>query len=127
VDSPIIDEILLYIDDDVNMNEDGYSYGVLSITKKRPSIYQVNGDKNVFYKVGSMFLYQHHTYMADEFLPLYNNGIRYEIKDKEPIHFFIAEGNTYKFNSFAGLKKYGDTMVIRKLSGAIEEEGRYIR
>lgn len=125
-DSAIIKEILLYPDvstliENVNTEDD-----VLSINISSADLYGVNGGKNRFAQLGNRYLFQYDLYFSDEFWPLHNNGLIYENKEDEPIKFFIAEGNTYKFNTFGGLKTYGDTVIVEKLDGPIEKEGKYI-
>lgn len=123
-DSATIKEILLYSDvSTINENTEG---GVLSINIAGANLHGVNGGKNRFTKLGNWSLFQYDLYFSDEFWPLYNNGMIYETKEDEPIKFFIAEGSTYKFNTFGGLKAYGDTVIVEKLDGPIEKEGKYI-
>lgn len=124
-DSLIIEEVLLYIDDEIDMNDGKYNNGVLSIHPNTANIMSSNGGRHIFTKLGKRVLFQHDFYMTDEFRLLYNNGFNYESKNEEPIKFFIAEGNSYKFNTFAGLKAYGDTVIVEQLNGNIKKEGVY--
>ena len=124
-DSPNIEEIILYIEDGVNMNDATYNNDVLSIHTKIPDILYPNGGRNIYTKLGRRILFQHSSYMTDEFRSLYNNGFNYEQKEDEPIKFFIAQGNKFKFNTYAGLKVYGDTIIVEKLDGIVEKEFIY--
>lgn len=122
----VIRELLLYIDKGINMRHLAYNHEVLTIHIDNPKLLEAVGGRESFIKIGDFTLLQTRANTGDDFLDLYNNGMVYNNKEEEPIQFFIAEGNTYKFNTFGGLKAYGDTIIVEKLDGPIEKEGRYI-
>lgn len=123
-DSIMNKEILLYFN--VGIENESTNGAVLSILLEQPHLYGVDGGNSQFTKLGNLFLFQHNPNRSDEYWPLYNNGLTYVNKQDEPIRFFIAKGNTYKFNTFGHLKVFGDTIIIEKLDGAIEKEGVYV-
>lgn len=122
-----IRELLLYVDKRINMRHQvAHNTEVLTIHIDEPRLLEAVGGRESFIKIGDFILLQTIANTGDDFLDLYNNGMAYDSKEEEPIRFFIAEGNTYKFNTFGGLKAYGDTIIVEKLDGPIEKEGRYI-
>lgn len=122
----VIRELLLYVDKQIDMRHQAYNNEVLTIHINEPKLLKAAGGRKSFIKIGDFILLQTRANTGDDFLDLYNNGMAYDSKEEEPIRFFIAEGNTYKFNTFGGLKAYGDTIIVEKLDGPIEKEGRYI-
>ncbi|GEM_PF-2538826 len=122
----VIRELLLYVDKRINMRHRAYNNEVLTIHIDDPKLLEAVGGRESFVKVGDFILLQTRANTGDDFWDLYNNGMTYTSKEEEPIRFFIAEGNTYKFNTFGGLKAYGDTIIVEKLDGPIEKEGSYI-
>lgn len=125
-DSPVVKEIILYIEDEINMISQTYNHEVLTIHIDDPYLLEAVGGRESFLKINNFILFQTRANTGDDFWPLYNNRIAYESMKDEPIQFFIAEDNTYKFNTFGGLKAYGDTIIVKKLDGPIEKEGKYI-
>ena len=99
---------------------------VLAILVEQPHLYGVDGGNSQFTKLGNWVLFQHNLNRSDEYWPLYNNGLIYANKQDEPIRFFVAKGNTYKFNTFGDLKVFGDTIIVEKLDGPVEKEGVYV-
>lgn len=120
-------ELLLYVDKRINMRHQVvHNTEVLTIHIDDSKLFEVAGGRESFIKISDFILLQTRANTEDDFLDLYNNGMAYDSKEEEPIRFFIAEGNTYKFNTFGGLKAYGDTIIVEKLDGPIERERCYV-